>query len=127
MDPPKLFDLKTPVLLGLKLVLHYFNKYTWDSGTFAKCMFLYEKDHWLLARYFICWWLVHQLWYIGPKLSINGFLPSTEPYWNWYKLMMCHYNLKTHNVAYCIFWCGTMNSFYNRLFIIVMCNEKQMN
>ena len=39
------------------------------------------------------------------KLPFSGFLPSTVPYWNQYRLLICHYNRNTHNVAFCIFSC----------------------
>ena len=38
---------------------------------------------------------------------------------------MCDYNRNTHNGAFCIFSCKTLNNFYKLLFITVICNEKQ--
>ena len=61
------------------------------------------------------------------KLSLSDFLPSTVPYWNYCRLLICHYNRNTLNVAFCIFSCKTFNNLYDELVIIVICNEKQTN
>ena len=37
----------------------------------------------------------------------------------------CHYNRNTHNVAFCIFSCRTLNNWYKLLVIIATWNEKQ--
>ena len=59
------------------------------------------------------------------KLSFSGFLPSAVSYWNLCNSLMRHYNLNTHNVAFCIFSCRTLSNSYKLLAIIVICNEKQ--
>ena len=82
----------------------------------------------MIARYFICWWMA--LLYC-PKPSckrlFSGFLLSTVPYWNYCISLICHYNRNTHNVAFYIFSCRTLNDFYKPLVIIVVFNDKQMN
>ena len=50
------------------------------------------------------------------ELSFSGVLPSIVPYWN--------YNRSTHNVAFCIFSCGTLNDLDKLLVVIFICNEK---
>ena len=61
------------------------------------------------------------------KLSFSGFLHSTVPYWNQCRLLICHYNRNTGNVAFYIFSCKTLNNLCKILVIIVICNEKQTN
>ena len=50
------------------------------------------------------------------ELSFSGVLPSIVSYWN--------YNRSTHNVAFCIFSCGTLNDLDKLLVVIFICNEK---
>ena len=57
--------------------------------------------------------------------GLSGFSTSTVPYWNYYKLLKCHYNCNTHNVAFCIFSCRTLNNFCKLLVTVMTCNEKQ--
>ena len=45
----------------------------------------------------------------------NAFLPSTVPYWNYCKSLMRRYNFNTHTVVFCLYWCQTSKTDWQRI------------